>query len=240
MNIRLLRRLRPLAAALAAAATACGSDLTLPDATGVGLDLTKIRGDGQTGAVGEALPEPLVVRLASEAGQPASGRKVAFVLPDGSSGRLEPDTAVTNASGEALALWVLGTVPGEHLVEARLVTEGPGGPATSFQASAVAGLPDTLRAVSALFQPGRRGQTLPDPLVVVVTDRFGNPVAGTEVGWEVTVGEGSLSAESTPTAGDGTASVSWTLGGRIGVQKATAAVPGAAGSPVTFSATVLF
>ncbi|HEU5040415.1 MAG TPA: Ig-like domain-containing protein [Gemmatimonadales bacterium] len=234
------RRLRPLAAALAAAAIACGGDLTLPDSSGAGLDLSKVRGDGQTGAVGEALADPVVVRVLTEGGQPVAGRKVAFLLPEGESGAVDPDTAVTNGSGEALSHWVLGPETGEHALDARIVTEAADGPTTRFLASAVAGPPDTLRAVSPLFQPGRRGQTLTDPLVVAVVDRFGNPVAGFEVAWEVTAGDGELSATRTPTDGSGEASVIWTLGGGIGVQKVSASVTGAAGSPVTFSATVLF
>lgn len=240
MMTTLYRRLRPMPAALLAAAMACGGDLTLPDSSGAGLDLSKVGGDGQTGPVGEALPEPLVVRLASEDGRPVAGREVAFLLPEGETGRLDPDTAVTNASGEALARWVLGPEPGEHEVEARLVAEATEAPAARFQASAVAADPDTLRALSPLFQPGRRGQTLANPLVVFVADRFGNPVSGVEVEWHVTAGGGTLSAEQTATLSDGTASVSWTLGGGIGQQKATASVPGTTGSPVTFSATVLF
>ena len=95
-----------------------------------------------------------------------------------------------------------------------------------------------MRAVSALFQPGRRGQTLHRaPRGRAGADRFGNPVpgcrrrvaawwrAGVEVSWAETL-------SGPPT---GSASVTWTLGGGIGVQKVTATVPGATGSPVTFS-----
>ncbi|HYC33185.1 MAG TPA: Ig-like domain-containing protein [Gemmatimonadales bacterium] len=234
-----LRYLRPLAAALTAVAIACGGDLTLPDPSGSEMDLSKVRGDGQEGPVGEALPEPLVVRVET-GGLPVAGRQIAFVVPEGESGHADPDTATTNSDGEALTTWVLGPTTGAHELEARLVTEVPGGPSLLFQASAVAAGPDTLRPLSPLFQPGRRGQTLDDPLVVAVVDRFGNPVADYPVAWRVTAGQGALSAEETPTDGTGIATVIWTLGGGIGVQKVTATVPGATGSPVTFSATVLF
>ena len=240
MRTPFLRRLRPFAAVLSAAVLACGGDLTLPDSSGAGLDLAKVAGDGQTGPVGEALPEPLVVRVSASSGQPVAGRKVAYLLSEGASGRLDPDTAVTNSAGEALARWVLGPEPGSHSVVARLVTEVVEAPAATFEASATAAGPDTLRALSPLFQPGRRGETLPDPLVVIVLDRFGNPVPDVEVAWQETAGDGEVSANETLTGADGTASVLWTLGGRIGVQKVTASVPGVTGSPVTFSATVLF
>jgi Bacterial Ig-like domain (group 1) len=240
MTMTLERRLRSLAVVFTAAVTACGGDLTLPDTSGAGLELSKVGGDNQTGAVGEALPDPLVVKVVASGGQPVAGRAVAFILPEGESGRLEPDTAITNNSGEALSQWVLGTEPGEHQVEARLVSDLAEPPAALFEASAIPAAPDTIRALSALLQPGRRGETLERPLIVVVVDRFGNPVSGIEVTWEVTAGEGSTSVPTTPTGVDGTASVLWTLGGRIGVHKATASVPGITGSPVTFSATVLF
>ena len=238
MKTMLYRVLCPLAAAVAVGA--CGSDLTLPDDSGAGLGLAKVAGDGQTGPVGQPLPDPLVVRVDAPGDQPVTGLRVAFLLPDGATGQLDPDTALTDADGEAVATWILGTTPGEHEVEARLVVEGAPPPVATFQASAVPGGPDTLRALSPLFQPGRRGQTLPDPLMVAVVDRFGNPVGEVEVAWSVTAGEGELSAGTTRTAADGTASVIWTLGDRSGVQKATATVPGVTGSPVTFSATVLF
>lgn len=231
---------RPLMAAVLAASFGCGGDLSLPDESGAGLEIVIVHGDDQRGQVGAVLPEPLVVKVVAEGDRPAPGRLVAFVRSTEGAGSLDPDTTETNDRGEAVAQWVLGTVPGDHSVEARLVTDLDAPPATLFRASATPADPDTLRAISALGQPGRRGDTLEDPLTVVVVDRFGNPVSGIRVRWEVTVGEGQVSAGETDTGADGTASVLWTLGGRIGVQKVTATVEGTSGSPVTFSATVLF
>jgi hypothetical protein len=53
-------------------------------------------------------------------------------------------------------------------------------------------------------------------------------------------GDGELSAKTTVTGADGTTSVIWTLGNRVGVEQCTAKVDGAEGSPVRFVATVLF
>ena len=230
---------RPLLAALVVASLACGEDLALPDPSGAGLELSVVGGNGQTGTVGEQLTEPLVVKVAAEGGQPVSGRKVAFMV-SGGTGSFDPDTAESNDEGQAVARWVLGTAPGAQSGQARLVTDLEAPPAAQFQASAVPAAPDTVRAMSPINQPGRRGEPLDSPLVVLALDRFGNPVPGVTVRWEVTVGEGVVSQEQTPTAADGTASVTWELGGRIGVQRVTASLDGASGSPVTFSATVLF
>ena len=235
-----LRGFRPLAAAVLVASLGCGSDLALPDPSGATFDLRILDGNGQTGPVGEALPLPLVVKVVADGGQPVSGRKVAFLLSGSTGGRLDPDTSETNDEGEAIAQWVLGPTPGEHAVEARLVTDLETPPATQFRASAVAADPDTVRGLSPPGRPGRRGDTLEEPLVVIAVDRFGNPVPNVRVEWAVTVGEGSVSESETNTGADGTTSVRWTLGGRIGVQQVTATVDGVHGSPVTFSATVLF
>jgi hypothetical protein len=106
--------------------------------------------------------------------------------------------------------------------------------------SSVAGEPDTVRAVSPVSQPGRIGQPPPESPTVFVVDQLGNPVGGAVVNWDVTTGGGSVSGPQTATGIDGKATVTWTLGLRIGVQKLTARIEGAHGSPVIFTATVLF
>jgi hypothetical protein len=223
----------------------CGGDLALPSGSGEGadlsVDLSIVGGNEQRGTVGEELPEPLVV-IVEAGGTPIAGHQVAFVLAGApATGRLEPDTAVTGPDGRATARWVLGPEPGPHEVEARLVVSEPAPPPTAvFEASAVAGTPDTVRAVSPVSQPGRIGQPTPDDPVVLVLDRFGNPVGSAEVNWAVTAGGGSTDSPRTATGVDGTATVTWTLGLGIGVQKLLARVEGAHGSPLTFTATVLF
>jgi Big-like domain-containing protein len=240
MSRRTLGGLCPLLAAAVAVSFACGEDLALPDSSGASLELSVMSGNGQTGTVGEPLAQPLVIKVLAEGGQPVAGRQVALLPSGDGSGNLDPDTVETNEEGQAVASWTLGTVPGAQSGEARLVTDLETPPRAPFQASAVAGTPDTIRALSPLNQPGRRGEQVESPLVVVAVDRFGNPVAGATVRWAVTVGEGQVSQEQTPTGADGRASVTWELGGRIGVQRVTAFLEGASGSPVTFSATVLF
>jgi Big-like domain-containing protein len=218
---------------------ACGGDLTLPDTSGQGFDLSVVAGNGQTGTVGEPLPDPLVVELRGSAGQLVAGRRVAF-LPQ-SPGDFTPDTATTDAQGLARARWILGPSAGSCSALVRLVTSADSSaPAVPVAAAAVAGQPDSIRAISGTVQAGRREQTLPDPLVVVVVDRFGNPVSGVEVGWKVTQGGGEVTARSTRTAVDGQTGVNWTLGDKSSVQQVSARVDGLSGSPVIFTATVLF
>ncbi len=225
----------------AAASLGCGGDLTLPEGS-PNFELSIVAGNGQTGTVGQELPQPLVVKLQADGNATLSGRHVAFVSSSPSTTRFDPDTAVTNAQGEAMANWILGTAPGSYQAEARLVLpDAAEPPSAQLAASAVAGEADTMRALSPLAQPGRWDQQL-EPLVVIVVDRFGNPVPNVAVEWKVESGMGELSQSETTTGGDGTTSVVWTIGRRLGVQMVSAKVKqgDVFGSPVLFSATVLF
>ncbi len=202
------------------------------------MDLAITGGNGQIGTVGEALPDPLEVRVVAD-GAPIGGHQVAFIVTGAGAGRLEPDTAVSGPDGLATAQWVLGPEVGPYEVEARLLVTAPA-PTATFEASAQAGEPDTVAAASPVSQPGRIGQPVADDPTVRVVDQFGNPVPGVAVTWDVTSGGGTLSSSQTTTGADGKATVTWTLGLGIGVQKMTARADRAHGKPVTFTATVLF
>jgi hypothetical protein len=231
----------PLFVFAIAGALGCGSDLMLPDPPGGGdnVALSMVDGDDQIGTVGETLPNALVVEVRTARDLPAPGRKVAFVFTS-SAGEVTPDTAISNDDGRATARWELGTQPGPHSVQARMADIEGESDVAEFSAEAKAAAPDTLSSQSPQSQPGRRGQEVNTPPVVRVTDRFGNPVPGIPVAWSVTSGEGQVSEPITQTANDGTTSVKWTLGSRIGIHKLTAAIGPVHGSPVAFTATVLF
>jgi plastocyanin len=85
-------------------------------------------------------------------------------------------------------------------------------------------------------QTGPVSEALPNDLRIVVT-RDGSPQSGVTVNWSTLTG--SLAPASGPTGSDGIAASSWTLGPTPGAQTAEAAVAGATGSPVTFSATAV-
>ncbi len=75
------------------------------------------------------------------------------------------------------------------------------------------------------------GSKLSLPLTIKVTDAQGQNVSGASVVWSTA--SGSLSASTSVTNVEGTASVEWTLGPLAGTQTATATVTGV--SPVTFT-----
>ena len=95
-----------------------------------------------------------------------------------------------------------------------------------------------IEMVAGNEQTGTVGTTLPDALVVLVTDEGGDPVAGVTVQW-ATAGDGTVSASSVETDDDGRASVQLTLPPSAGQETVTATVDGLEGSPVAFNATAV-
>ena len=86
-------------------------------------------------------------------------------------------------------------------------------------------------------QSGTVGQPLASPIKVLVTVD-GSPSSGVQVNWStVPTGAGTMTPPSGATDADGVASSTWLLGTVSGAHSARAAVTGASGSPVTFSAT---
>jgi hypothetical protein len=228
---------------LAAGLIACSNDLLLPEPEdgGQNVALTKVDGDLQTGTVGEQLPAPLIVRVLTEREQPAAGRKVAFVLTtDSAAGQVSPDTAVTNEQGEAMAHWVLGTAPGDHVVTAQLVGGEGGNQVAEFRAAAEAAAPAGISPASLQAQQGRRKSDVGSAPVVHIVDRYGNPVRDVSVAWQVTAGEGQVEAPITLSDVDGNATIRWTLGDRLGVHRLTATIGSGSVASVSFTATVLF
>ena len=98
------------------------------------------------------------------------------------------------------------------------------------------GLAVAKAAASGDAQSGTVGAALANPLAVVVT-RDGAPQEGVTVNWSVLSGGGTLGGASSVTGGQGTATMTWTLGQTSGDQTVRAAVADAGGSPLTFSAT---
>ena len=231
-----------LAFVLVAGAAGCASgELLLPEPPNGGdnVALSKFDGDNQVGTVGEQLSKPLIVSVRTARDLPAKEREVEFVTTAGDV-EIARNTAVTDSEGNASIHCMLGTVPGDYVIRASLIDVEGEAQIQEFLATARPGPPDTLSATSPITQPGRRARPAATPPSVRVVDRFGNAVPEALVAWQVTAGEGEVSEALTRTAQDGSATVDWTLGNRVGVHKLTAAVEQATVAPVTFTVTVLF
>jgi len=222
---------------VAAFAGCGGSDLVLPG-NGTPVELRVMGGNNQAGPAGSALALPLQVLVVDDQGGPLAGHTVEFV-PEGDTpgARVDPESARSGSDGIATTSWVLGATAGTQSVVAR-VARGAAEPLeVRFNASVAPAGASTITVAGGADQLAPAGSPLADPLVVLVSDGFGNPVAGVTVEW--TAASGSVDAVSTTTGSDGRAQTSWTLGSSTGPQTVTATSSGLAGSPITFTATAL-
>lgn len=176
-----------------------------------------VAGNGQTGTVATVLPTDLVVQVTDAGDNPKSGVTVTFAVLSG-AGSLSSATAVTNASGNATVEWTLGTTAGPQSVLASVSGVAP----VTITATGVAGAPDALTILSGNNQTGTPGAPLPDSLRVRLTDRFGNPIAGTTISWAPNPGDGTVNPAQSVTDANGRAATRWTLGSTGGPKTVTA------------------
>lgn len=219
----------------AAGSITCGDNLpTLPDPGNVAA-VTVVAGDGQAGVVGEALVDPVKVRLTDANGNAVAGARVAFRAdPGDAGGSVSPDTAVSGGNGEASTTWTLPTTAGTATLVAHVVGAPAGTPTALFSASASAAPADTIFVVSGQDQVGPGLAQLPESLKAGVTDRYGNPVEGVVVTWTWT-GDGSVSPTSTTTNAEGHAAAARTLGSNAATMMSRANASGLKGSPAIFN-----
>ena len=132
----------------------------------------------------------------------------------------------------AQAEWVLGPAAGGQSLTASV--DGNEELSVTFQAAADPADASRVEEAGGNHQEGPAGSELADPLEVLITDRFGNPIEGVSVDW--TAEDGSVDPASTTTGPDGKAATVWTLASSVGSQTATASSDGLEGSPVSFTA----
>ncbi|MCD6505518.1 tandem-95 repeat protein [Candidatus Poribacteria bacterium] len=151
-----------------------------------------VSGDGQSGTVTARLPLPLVVKVSDQYGNPVPNVTVIFSTVQG-TGRPETSEAITNGEGKASTYYQLGTKAGKDVERIRARIQSRNDVSVEFTASATPGDPEKLKILSGDEQTGFINTPLPQPLVVLVTDRYGNPVKDVPVTFKVISGGGSLS-----------------------------------------------
>ncbi|HEX6367743.1 MAG TPA: hypothetical protein VF006_02345 [Longimicrobium sp.] len=213
----------PLLATATLLAVGC-RDATAPESTQPAF-VRMVSGDAQTGVVGQALAQPLVVRVVDPRGLPVVGGTVTFTVSGG--GGVAGATVRTDADGFAGTVWTLGTTTADsQRVKASAMNQRTGETLSiSFRADPRADVPARAVSLSDSAYTGEAGAALPDSLAVKVVDRYGNPVPAVRVAWTVMEGGGTISPDTTLTGDDGVARAAWTLGWD-GAHRARVAVTG--------------
>lgn len=178
---------------VAAFAAACADSPSQPAQPRITARLEIVSGDGQTGAPGEELPEPLTVRAVDSAGHPVAGQIINFRVMQG-GGSVFAGANVTGENGIALEYWTLGPRAGDpQVLEARAVDNSTGEKIVfgTFTATARSSTPASM-TMSGLAGDATVGSTLPNPVYVYVRDAFNNPVPDRQVSWSVIQGNGRL------------------------------------------------
>jgi len=204
-----------------ASLAACGES-TGP--AGQAARLEAVPGADLVGTVGEPLDGSVQVKVTDGRGRRVAGVDVEFVASPGGLVAAEPDqsgsmrtTVATNLEGVAAVVWTLGESAGEQVVTA---TAGDL-PPVEYRAVAQPGPPAALVPVAGDNQLGIVGEGLASALTTRVRDKYGNGIPETAVSWDIVVGEGTLSAQSSRTDESGETSVELTLGPTVGLRSVT-------------------
>jgi len=174
-----------------------------------------------TAAVGEALAEPVAVRVTDSTGVPVSDVLVAWSADNG--GSIAGEAPRTDSLGQARARWALGPRAGAQRAWAQ-VGLGRSVTRVAIEASAAAGPAAALTAVRAGALRGTAGELLTPGPELRVTDRGGNPVPGAVV--TLKPSSGAVKEREAVTDSLGRVALVWTLGPQAGTQRLTASVPG--------------
>jgi hypothetical protein len=160
-------------------------------------------GDRQLGSAGARLRLPIVLRTIGRHGNAVPG---AAVTLEPAAGRLADSSLTTDSTGIVGFHWILGRPGGLQRMVVRLAGDTA---ETEITALARPGKPAKLTFVSPP-QTARAGRALPKPLVVEVTDAYGNPLGGQTVVFKPS--SGSVTPARGLTGADGRATVRWTPG----------------------------
>ncbi len=189
-----------------------------------------VAGNNQTAAIGSLVPQPLVVLVRDQRGDPIPGQQITWEVTSG-DGSVSPSVSTSGTDGYASTSLRLGSAIGVQTVSATFVGLAP----VVFGINATAAPASKILVVSGDAQSGRVGGQLGSDVVVRVTDAFDNPKGGVPVAFTVFTGGGAVTASTVSSDASGAARVKWTLGTQVGSQSLLVGSGNLA--PVTITAT---
>ena len=186
-----------------------------------------LSGNLQAGSAGAALPNPVILQVFDQYGIPLIGVPVS-IAASASSGSVSPATVTSDTAGKVSVSWTLGKTTGTD----SLTVTSAGLTSVTVVAIARPGAPASLVVVRGSAQTATAGTTLSTPLVVKVTDQYGNPVPNATVQWSSDA-NGTFAATTEVTDADGLAQNTYTLAPKPGRQNIVAMVTSGASVIVT-------
>jgi adhesin/invasin len=190
---------------------------TLQSIVGTPAILTDFEGNGGSGVVNSLYQ--ILVLITDINNNPVEGTHAAFEVIEGGA-TIESSQSATTANGTASASVRLPTNVGT--VKVKATSNDLPGFFKIFTIFVVSGSATDIAEYSGNNQTGTIDRELVFPFQVIVTDAFGNPVAGERVPWVVTKGTGTLKFSETRTDEQGIASNYITLGNQVGTYEARA------------------
>ncbi|NMC45135.1 MAG: hypothetical protein GYA46_14540 [candidate division Zixibacteria bacterium] len=172
-----------LIAALAIVSLSCGKKgVPYDDQPSTTTHIEIVSGNNQTAAAGSILSDSLLIRVLTTTGDPVEGISVTFsqITPEAGGHFTWSTTQVTNSQGYARNRYYLDTLIGIDTV--RVVASGLNDSIAYFAMTVLPDAAKNLAKVSPLTTIGTvAGETMPEPYVVKITDKYGNPVSGHRV-----------------------------------------------------------
>ncbi|HEU4721293.1 MAG TPA: hypothetical protein VFS59_08020, partial [Gemmatimonadaceae bacterium] len=188
-------------------------------------------GEGQRAVAGRTTAEPFVVEVRAGDGGPVPNVAVRFRATT-AGGAVTTTSALSDSAGRASTEIRVGRRAGVYAFEASAEEL----PTVSISATATPAPPAAIAIAAGHAQRAEVGAAIERPLVVVVTDEWGEPADGAVVEWSVLAGAGRLDAARTTTGADGRTSVAYVLGREAGEQRVGAALSAVGGATVEFTA----
>jgi uncharacterized repeat protein (TIGR01451 family) len=188
-------------------------------------------GDGQSGAAGTTLPNPLVV-TALDDGNPV-GAPLLWTVNSGDAS-VSPPSNNTDENGEASATLTFGPTAGP--VQVTVVRIDGSGESVVFNLSS---MPIVRALVITGGDGGQGGSSLPFPPLQVRAEDNGVGVAGVTVDWAVTSGSASIVVPSTVTDATGATANNSVIAGAAGPVTVTATRTDDATAVVNFHLTAI-
>jgi hypothetical protein len=191
-------------------------------------------GNNQSAPVTKPLPAPLVTKAEDSYGNGVRGVIVSY-SDTGAGGTFSTNPVTTDSKGLAPVNYTTSTTAGA--LNGKIVATAAGLAGLKFSATVTSGPAANISATSGDGQSAAPSTQLAQPLVVRVTDQYGNAVLGIAVTFDDASAGGSFSSNPVSTSSSGVASVTYTTPANPGTGTIRAAAAGVS-APASFTFTV--